>query len=401
MAFRKRNVPLGRGPSISADNSPQLEHVPGIRPSPLTSQSVTSTGTPSLDDLLGGHSGLALGSSLLIEESGTTDFAGALLKFYAAEGICQGHIVHVIGVDTSWIRDLPGTADEKSSRRKAVSTDADEKMKIAWRYESLGQTGERGAFAPKRKSNVSYFYAQLMVSTAAPIRGLSSQDSTALQTPFSHAFDLSKRLVIPTDAKINVIPVGSLQKPFDTVLQSFKQALKSSPPQSVHRLVIPSMLSPAMWPPEASRPENMLRFMHSLRALLAQYPSRMTAIITLPLELFPRNLGIVRWAELFCDGVLELTPFPHLMDASNSGPDGSGTKGTEEQPQGMLRVHKLPIDTERGEGGAGAGSSMGADLAFTVSRRKFLIKPFSLPPVEGDQDAQKDAGKLTGKEIEF
>ncbi|KAK5746007.1 Elongator subunit elp4 [Elasticomyces elasticus] len=379
MAFRKRNILLGRGSPLSSDSSPQLEHVPGVRPSPLTSQSVTSTGTPSLDDLLGGHSGLALGSSLLIEESGTTDFAGALLKFYAAEGICQGHIVHVIGVDASWIRDLPGTADEKSSRRKAASTDADEKMKIAWRYESLGQTGER----------------------AAPVRGLSSQDSTTLQTPFSHAFDLSKRLVIPTDAKINVIPVGSLQKPFDTVLQSIKQALKSSPPQSVHRLVIPSMLSPAMWPPEASRPENMQRFMHSLRALLAQYPSRMTAIITLPLELFPRNLGLVRWAELLCDGVLELTPFPHLMDASNSGPDSSGTKGTEEQPQGMLRVHKLPIDTERGEGGAGAGSSMGADLAFTVSRRKFLIKPFSLPPVEGDQDAQKDAGKLTGKEIEF
>ncbi|KAK5696542.1 Elongator subunit elp4 [Elasticomyces elasticus] len=379
MAFRKRNVPLGRGLPLSSDSSPQLEHVPGVRPSPLTSQPVNSTGTPSLDDLLGGHSGMALGSSLLIEESGTTDFAGALLKFYAAEGICQGHIVHVVGVDASWIRDLPGTADEKSTRRKAASADADEKMKIAWRYESLGQTGER----------------------AAPVRGLSSQDSTALKTPFSHAFDLSKRLVIPTDANINVIPVGSLQKPFDTVLQSFKQALKSSPPQSVHRLVLPSMLSPAMWPPEASRPENMQRFMHGLRALLAQYSNRLTAIITLPLELFPRNLGLVRWAELLCDGVLELTPFPHLMDASNSGPDSSGTKGTEEQPQGMLRVHKLPIDTERGEGGAGAGSSMGAHLAFTVSRRKFLIKPFSLPPVEGDQDAQKDAGKLTGKEIEF
>ena len=48
---------------------------------------VTSTGTASLDGLLGGHSGLALGNSLLIEESGTTDFAGALLKYYAAEGI--------------------------------------------------------------------------------------------------------------------------------------------------------------------------------------------------------------------------------------------------------------------------------------------------------------------------
>ena len=54
-----------------------------------------------------------------------------------------------------------------------------------------------------------------------------------------------------------------------------------------------------------------------------------------------------------------------------------------------------------GEGGAGAGNSLGEDLAFTVSRRKFVIKPFSLPPLEGDQDAQKEGGKLTSKDVEF
>ncbi|TKA76280.1 hypothetical protein B0A55_01832 [Friedmanniomyces simplex] len=124
-------------------------------------------------------------------------------------------------------------------------------------------------------------------------------------------------------------------------------------------------------------------------------------MVTLPLELFPRSSGSVRWAELLCDGVLELTPFPRLMDASSSLPESGGARGAEEQPQGMLKVHTLPITTERGEGGAGAGNSMGADLAFTVSRRKFSIKPFSLPPVEGDQEAQKDAGKLTSKHVEF
>jgi len=40
---------------------------------------------------------------------------------------------------------LPGIAEEKGSRRKAASADVDEKMKIAWRYERLGQAGERGA----------------------------------------------------------------------------------------------------------------------------------------------------------------------------------------------------------------------------------------------------------------
>ena len=124
-------------------------------------------------------------------------------------------------------------------------------------------------------------------------------------------------------------------------------------------------------------------------------------MITLPLELFPRSSGLVCWAEILSDGVLELTPFPHVMDASNALAESGSIKDTEDQPQGMVKVHKIPTTTERGEGGAGAGNSIGEDLAFTVSRRKFVIKPFSLPPLEGDQDAQQEAGKLTVKDVEF
>lgn len=144
MAFRKRNIGIGRSPNFISNESPAA-NVPGVRPSPLTSHPVTSTGTASLDGLLGGHSGLALGNSLLIEESGTTDFAGALLKYYAAEGICQGHVMHVVGLGEGWVRELPGKADEKSKDKAAKSAADEEKMKIAWRYERLGQAGDRGA----------------------------------------------------------------------------------------------------------------------------------------------------------------------------------------------------------------------------------------------------------------
>ena len=122
--------------------------------------------------------------------------------------------------------------------------------------------------------------------------------------------------------------------------------------------------------------------------------------MTLPLELYPRATALVRWTELLVSGVLELTPFPHLINSSNTEHSGTSS-GTKEQPQGMLKVHKLPMVTERGEGGAGAGNSTGEDLAFTVSRRKFVIEPFALPPVEGDQEAQGEGGGLTGKAVEF
>ena len=122
---------------------------------------------------------------------------------------------------------------------------------------------------------------------------------------------------------------------------------------------------------------------------------------TLSLTLHPRESALTRWAETLSDGVLELTPFPHLMDASHPSHYATSTSAKEEQPQGMVKVHKLPLVTERGEGGAGAGNSIGEDLAFTLSRRKFLVAPFSLPPMEGDQDAQEAAGKVTAKDVEF
>jgi elongator complex protein 4 len=140
MSFRKRNVVVSSPGSAPISQKLSEKDVnPGVRPSPLDARLTTSTGTRSLDTLLGGHAGLALGTSLLIEEGGTTDFAGALLRYYAAEGVVQGHHVHVLGVNEAWTRDLPGvsTSSGTGSENKASG----EKMKIAWRYERLGEFG--------------------------------------------------------------------------------------------------------------------------------------------------------------------------------------------------------------------------------------------------------------------
>jgi elongator complex protein 4 len=241
-----------------------------------------------------------------------------------------------------------------------------------------------------------------MVSIALPDRTPSSP-ALGLQAelPFCHTFDMSKRLVLPQDVKINHLSISPGADPFNQILQRLEQSLKASPASSIHRLIMPTILSAALYPPQASRPENFIRFLHSLRSLLRRYSNQLTAMMTLPLELYPRSSGLVRWAEILSDGVIELTPFPHLMDASNAVVESGGARANEEQPQGMIKVHKSPINTERGEGGAGAGNSIGEDLAFTVSRRKFVIKPFSLPPLEGDSEAQKEGAKLTGREVEF
>ncbi len=141
MSFRKRNVGLsGSARSDASLQAASKAHIQlaGVRPSPIDGRPTTSTGTASLDALLAGHSGLPLGCSILIEENGTTDYAGALLRFYAAEGISQSHHIHVIGLPEQWGRELPGVVGEPEKKDTPAET---EKMKIAWRYESLGQFG--------------------------------------------------------------------------------------------------------------------------------------------------------------------------------------------------------------------------------------------------------------------
>jgi elongator complex protein 4 len=145
MSFRKRSLVVGQAGS-SSPSAPTKTLPPGTRPSPLDGRLTTSTGTASLDALLAGHAGLALGTSLLVEEVGTTDFAGVLTKYFAAEGVVQGHAVHVLGMDEGWGRELPGLGVRKEDGRKGKES-AEEKMKIAWRYERLGEFGgARGEF---------------------------------------------------------------------------------------------------------------------------------------------------------------------------------------------------------------------------------------------------------------
>lgn len=152
MSFRKKNMVLGSpaGESSHAQRTAarQEKSLPaGTRASPLDGRETTSTGTASLDQYLAGHAGLPAGSSLLLEEPGTTDFSGILLKYYAAEGLVQGHHVHLLGPGEAWRGELPGLAKEPSSKQASRGNPSADKMKIAWRYETLSRSGGRSETA--------------------------------------------------------------------------------------------------------------------------------------------------------------------------------------------------------------------------------------------------------------
>jgi elongator complex protein 4 len=213
--------------------------------------------------------------------------------------------------------------------------------------------------------------------------------SRASTKSFCHIFDLTKKLEHPPEATISYLKVlpHPGRSPFSAIVEQLHNSLAEAPPTTVHRLVIPGLLSPQLFPPHSCQPHYVLQFLQGIRVLLAAYPNRLVAMITFPLSLFPRHTGLVRWMELLSDGVIELTPFPHSSDQDSAipKPAGGDSGNNEEPPQGMLKLHRLPIFHERG----GGSSLVGEDWAFTLSRRKFTIKPYSLPPIEGDTEAQQ------------
>lgn len=126
----------------------------GTQPSPSSLlTTITSTGIPSLDDILGG--GLPLSCTLLILAPDIHSAYGELVqKYFIAQGVACGQKVCIVddnardlAKDCMWMPGTQGTVpqipfnidvkdgddDDESNRR------SEDKIKIAWRYEQMEQ----------------------------------------------------------------------------------------------------------------------------------------------------------------------------------------------------------------------------------------------------------------------
>lgn len=218
---------------------------------------------------------------------------------------------------------------------------------------------------------------------------------------FCHTFNLTKKLEnADIKGQLYTTPIGDpmarqSQSAFKTFIANTHARIKSSPPGSAHRIIVPSILSPTLYPSSSCSPQEVLQFLHGLRGLLRRYPTRLTALMTLPIALYPRSTGLTRWAELLCDGVMELVPLGHQIQVSRDP-----TK--EDKEQGLLRVHSFPIFHEKG-GGIDEGWRR-EDLSFKLSASTGLvITPYSLPPVGEEEEQAKEAKEAEKKKqaLEF
>lgn len=132
MSSFKRRVP-----------SRQVALPPGTRTCPTSVSTVlTSSGIPSLDDILGG--GMPLSCSLVVLAPDSQSAYGELVqKYFVAQGITSGHkvcIVHEDGLsfakECMWIP-TSSSNDPMPMLDEDDAVQSVEKIKIAWRYEQM------------------------------------------------------------------------------------------------------------------------------------------------------------------------------------------------------------------------------------------------------------------------
>ncbi len=347
MSFRKRlptqNAETNANANVNANTR-------GVRASPANGLPVTSTGCASVDSILSNHGGLPLGSGLLVEENGTTDFASVLLRYFAVEGLMQEHDVwHGGGMGESWFRELPAVTD---AVEKETDSRLSERMKIAWRYASLPDVNARPGAQNRDKQQA---------------RGPEERAES-----YCHSFDLTRRFAL--DNRLHNLhaspPCSSSGDPFAPILASLVDTLAKT--KGILRCIVPNLLSPTTYPPNASQQKYVVKFINNLRAILRAHPSRMSLMISLPLDLYPRTSSTTAWIQILMDGVVELLPLPVTNYKDRDG------------PQGLLKIHKVPM-TER--------IVMEHDLSFKVSRKRFSVEAFSLPPHDS-MEAGEGGGTL-------
>lgn len=123
--------------------SKQVVLPPGTRACPISTSTVlTSSGIPSLDDILGG--GVPLSCSLAVLAPDSQSAYGELVqKYFVAQGIANGHKVCIVHEDTlSFVKECMWMLTSGSNHPIPMVDEDDavqngEKIKIAWRYEQM------------------------------------------------------------------------------------------------------------------------------------------------------------------------------------------------------------------------------------------------------------------------
>ncbi|ODQ80866.1 hypothetical protein BABINDRAFT_161061 [Babjeviella inositovora NRRL Y-12698] len=394
-----RGVPVSRVPPFQRSQmftpTPEVVH-PGVRPSTVTSQPTVSTGTNDLDKILL-HQGLPLGTSLLLEESGTTDFASVLLRVYAAQGIMHNRLdatkaappnthVIVVGQQSDWGKQLPGLY--KGSRKDI------KKAKVLEHESKLSVSNLTDAPAPGTGSAAAARDLKIAWRYGLNDKKSSGSSENTTYPDYNNQFDITSRLIpTPSSNEISYIPVtGTLFLGVAEQIEGVIRQNLSRVPTKIIRVVVPNLLSPTLYPPHFSSSMEILPFVHQLRALLRKYPGNLSVVSSLALDLYPKHSSTTVLLENLHDAVIHLLPFNQEIAALI---ERTYKNDPTKIQHGLVNIYKLPVLSERGVMDIRLN-----EFAFKNGKKKFEIEAWGIP-VEDEGEPEGEHGHQTTKNIDF
>ncbi|CAL1695413.1 unnamed protein product [Somion occarium] len=339
--------------------SNQISNPIGTRviPGPV-STFITSTGVPSLDDILGG--GLPLTCSLLILAPDVHTAYGELIqKYFIAQGLACGQTVCVLDDNAKefvsecmWIpshatQTTGTTAPEDEEDETAKSHDA--KIKIAWRYEQMKQF-------------------QTTVSSTSQ----SSDD-------FCKVFDLTCRIpshVLQSGQLLSLnITTHTNESSTRRILKSMKDILESEEVNSYKpiRICIPALGCPQWGDIE---PEDLCYFLQTLLSMIRNYPQTCLSLSLAP-HLCTDSWGGPGWTQKLgwlSDACVSLSAFTANPALSAMFPSHHG----------FVQIHSLPAPytllppSDKFSTLRGLSSSGENNLAFKCMRKRLIFETLHL-----------------------
>ncbi|XP_039605515.1 elongator complex protein 4 [Polypterus senegalus] len=352
--------------SFQKKSRSKLLSIPGTRPSFQNGQLLVSTGTTSLDYVIGG--GLAVGTLMLIEEDVFDSYSHMLLKYFLAEGIVCSHSVLIAsagehpddilqGLPAPVLDDVPKEIGKINQRRENdVSEESQDSMKIAWRYQN--QPKVQTVLAAS--SRFGHYYDASKQMSAETFE-------SAEYYPFYLPAEVHLKYSVSSNIHIGYIKLlrfiqGVIHK------EGFDRACPQSKTRNILRIGIHSLGS-VLWGDDICCKDDPLyvysltKFLYGLRGLLRT--SLSVCMVTVPSHLI-QNKTIMGRVTNLCDTVIGIKSFNGSeKDANDLYKDYHGLVCVKKIPCLNSLICELPDSR---------------DLAFKLKRKQFTIERLHLPP---------------------
>ncbi|XP_060524375.1 elongator complex protein 4 [Cylas formicarius] len=330
----------------------KFEQIPGTVPSTQNGHLLISSGISSLDSLLGG--GLPVGTVALIEEDFHGLYSKVILKYFLVEGITSIHSVFVASQDVNpanIIRELPAVIDsDPESENPKHGSDANDKMKIAFRYQNLSSL--------TYESNTKHICHHYDLSKYMSFSDIENCD----------VYYWSGQRIKNGTNNFSNPAYNDLLKSIKDKIKEGKFFLKDNPEKrTILRIGIHSLGSP-MWLPhrktihsmDSSRDLDM--FIFCLRALVRS--AYAVALVTIPSYLY-HEMSLERCIHS-SDIAMELQSFSGTYLENNQSLSNY---------HGFFKLNKLAPINSLASRHPGA-----AEYVFKLRRKKFSIELLHLPP---------------------